>query len=530
MTQVERSYDDLQTRWFSGEPLSPEEERRRVELALSDPLFASECAVLARLSHSLSSTQESALDQALVEKVLARAGLLSPVQVQAPTLRLVKPGADETPAVLPARRFRAPRGWSLGLAAAAALAAGAALWTAQSAAPKATGQLAGPVAVTASVGDLARAELVFESGERASGAEPSRLGGRPLEQGAHVETADGQACFTIDPGVDVCLGAHSLAELSSLRAQELVVHVKRGLVIATLKPRAAGQSFSLSADGVRATAKGTTFGVDTRAASPEVIVLEGAVEVNAGATRELVRDHMRWGAAAGRAPVQSAVGRAEEAQFWALLAPRELWRHGEVGILELQGVELGLEASIDEGRRFTLPLLTFVPAGKRRVSVRHAAGTETEYLVEVEAGERRRLDVGDASNAVQVRAAASPKFLLEQARAKLKLGRVSEALAGYAELRRAFPGSAEARTVLPTMGRMELEQRNNPARALAHFEAYLAQPGPLQQEALSGKVRALRALGRTTEERLAIEQYLRRHPAGLEARALGQRRSALGAR
>jgi hypothetical protein len=78
---------------------------------------------------------------------------------------------------------------------------------------------------------------------------------------------------------------------------------------------------------------------------------------------------------------------------------------------------------------------------------------------------------------------------------------------------------------LVTVGKMELGQ-NSPARALAAFDAYLRRGGALRPEALGGRIRALRALGRSEEERRAIEQYLASFPNGFEAAALRKRLKA----
>ncbi len=80
--------------------------------------------------------------------------------------------------------------------------------------------------------------------------------------------------------------------------------------------------------------------------------------------------------------------------------------------------------------------------------------------------------------------------------------------------------------MLVTVGKLELRQ-NAPARALNAFNAYLKRGGPLQPEALAGKIRALRALGNSAEERRSIERYLASYPDGFEAVALKKRLAVL---
>jgi hypothetical protein len=76
------------------------------------------------------------------------------------------------------------------------------------------------------------------------------------------------------------------------------------------------------------------------------------------------------------------------------------------------------------------------------------------------------------------------------------------------------------------MGELQLELGQS-ERALSSFESYLRGSGRLAPEALGGKVSALRALGRTREERAAIEQYLARFPRGFLAPKFEQRLQSL---
>jgi hypothetical protein len=49
----------------------------------------------------------------------------------------------------------------------------------------------------------------------------------------------------------------------------------------------------------------------------------------------------------------------------------------------------------------------------------------------------------------------------------------------------------------------------------------------LSPEAHKGKIDALRALGRTADERAAIESYLAKYPGGFDSEALKKRLAAL---
>ena len=128
------------------------------------------------------------------------------------------------------------------------------------------------------------------------------------------------------------------------------------------------------------------------------------------------------------------------------------------------------------------------------------------------------------SDAAEKPSAAS---LLNAARSELARGNPRAALALYEKLRASHPASSEAHTVLPTVGRLRLDLGNASA-ALRAFDAYLGRPGTLAPEALSGKIRALRALGQRGAERAAVQQYLARYPKGLERPLLERRLAELG--
>jgi TolA-binding protein len=98
-----------------------------------------------------------------------------------------------------------------------------------------------------------------------------------------------------------------------------------------------------------------------------------------------------------------------------------------------------------------------------------------------------------------------------------RAGDVPLALRGYAELRRAYPGSREELTSRIVVGDLLLAE--GPTRdALASFDSYLAASptGTLAEEALVGRASALMRLGRRDEERQAWTQLLREHPDSVQ--------------
>lgn len=87
----------------------------------------------------------------------------------------------------------------------------------------------------------------------------------------------------------------------------------------------------------------------------------------------------------------------------------------------------------------------------------------------------------------------------------------------YQQLQTRFGNSTEAKVSLVSLGRIELGSA--PARALRHFDAYLAQSQhtTLAEEALFGRANALQRLGRAEQERATWRQLVERFPASVYA-------------
>jgi hypothetical protein len=542
----ERAWNELQTRWAGGETLSTEAERERRDYAPTHPIARQELAWFDQLREVLREPSGVDPEPTLLARVLAQARAR-----RQPLLRLVPDvGSDDAVPSVPARSHRR-RVLVAATAAVALVGAWVAIGTFRDGGTNPARPSVPAPAASVRSPSPARCELVFASGEVKTGKLRANVGQSTLPIGQHVSTGRGHACLTIDPAIDLCLDQQTEVGLESLVERDLVVRVLRGTVAARLDPRAPGRRFRMVAGELTAIARGTVFAVSHLEHQPmtQVMVVEGAVEV----TR--TENPPTWLGAHSRLTVgaqvqRDTVGRSQEAKLWSLLAPRELWQVTALGVLELGEREEGDQAFIGSQGPFELALRTFVPAGRHRLRVRHAAGTERLLEIEVAAGSRQRIEA-TAAGAGAAAAPAAPKrvepltpaaslapssaplasarSLLDEARRELGRGNSQAALQLYRQLRTSFPASPEASTVLVTMGKLELNL-NSPAAALADFDAYLKQGGPLGPEALAGKIRALRALGRTQDERRAIEQYLTSFPRGFEASGLEQRLEVLRSR
>ena len=450
MTTNDR-FGTLQARWAAGEALSADEERERLESAVGDPLAERELA----LFDALKARGEGAdpLPRGFIERVLDAAGAR-------PRLHLLSPGARPPVARKPPARAR-----RIALAAAASLVVGGVALFAMlfRAKPAPEARLVVPNAVPRSV----RAELVLASGDVTlpGGA---RVGGKPFAPGDRLSTGEGRACLGIDPGIDVCLGARSEIYVESLRAESVRLRVERGTALAALTRREPGHEFSLTTESVTVTARGTVFAVERRAGHElDVVVMEGTVEVAAPSSPPaLVAAHSRLAVGESERGEPEAIGRGDEARFWALLAARELWAKPELGVLEVAPGEAGLEVAVDRAAPLTLPFRGFVPAGRRSIALRSASGGEVTTSVDIVAGETFVLDPREhfprepfakPASIEETTSVPSAATLLARARKELAGGNARGALALYEKLRSAHPASPEARTVLVTIGKLELD-------------------------------------------------------------------------
>jgi FecR protein len=115
----------------------------------------------------------------------------------------------------------------------------------------------------------------------------------------------------------------------------------------------------------------------------------------------------------------------------------------------------------------------------------------------------------------------APNDELERARELRSKGRFREAAQVYRAIHSASPHSSAGRTALISLGSLSLSTLGDPQAALMAFSGYLSGgPGALTKEAAYGRLRALRALGRTAEADAATESYLSQYPDGPESATL----------
>ncbi|WP_437782834.1 tetratricopeptide repeat protein [Sorangium sp. So ce1097] len=126
-------------------------------------------------------------------------------------------------------------------------------------------------------------------------------------------------------------------------------------------------------------------------------------------------------------------------------------------------------------------------------------------------------------------AASTAEQLFREANDARRAGSTQRAIELYRALQRRFAGSPEATLSLVSLGSLLLDG-GSPGAALAQFDRYLGVAGarPLAVEALYGRGRALRALGRSGDEAQTWRRMLREHPSSPYAEHARRRLAELG--
>lgn len=99
----------------------------------------------------------------------------------------------------------------------------------------------------------------------------------------------------------------------------------------------------------------------------------------------------------------------------------------------------------------------------------------------------------------------------------------------YQKILSTYPSSPQARASLIPLGQIRLERLGDPEGALRVFNRYasISSSGPLAEEAAWGRARALRRLGRRSQEIRALRDFLAAHPTSLRARRARDRLAEL---
>ncbi|WP_437757855.1 tetratricopeptide repeat protein [Sorangium sp. So ce1389] len=136
---------------------------------------------------------------------------------------------------------------------------------------------------------------------------------------------------------------------------------------------------------------------------------------------------------------------------------------------------------------------------------------------------------GPGAAASSASSARSAEQLFREANEARRAGSTQRAIELYRALQKGFARSPEATLSLVSLGSLLLNS-GSPAAALAQFDRYLGTAGarPLAVEALYGRGRALRALGRSADEAQSWRRLLREHPSSPYVEHARRRLAELG--
>jgi tetratricopeptide (TPR) repeat protein len=367
--------------------------------------------------------------------------------------------------------------------------------------------------------------------------------GAAVREGVALRAAGGPLCLSIEPSVRACLADGSEATLADATLAHRRFDLKKGRISVSLDPQPRGTTFTVSTEAGTVTAVGTLFSVEVpQDGTPTIArVVHGVVDVrprrggsqslraheamalDATGPRELVVDEEQRDVALSRVGDLAAI-EPKSAQLDVRSAPF-------AGLVRVDGVDLG-----------RVPVSIALAVGAHRIEIANAASPVNE-AVELHNGEHlvRSYDLSRAVEASAVgpsRASPAPEAsapresaaaLLDQARQLRAAGKFKEAVGVYRRLESNYRGSREAITALVSLGDLQLSRLHDSGGALQAFDAYLASGDKLLwREAQYGRIQALRSLGRTADERHAIEEFLKRYPTGVQKDPLRARLQELG--
>jgi len=288
----------------------------------------------------------------------------------------------------------------------------------------------------------------------------------PTPTERHVDEGAEPYCSQAIPGATVCFGRGALLARRALTGPHRELELARGRAVVSLAPQAPGTSFSLTSAAGKVTAVGTIFSLDVSGDGTAIArVVEGKVLVSAANGGTAYPVH------AGQA---FQLGAAQ---------PKPL---------------------SNEDRDLDLALLSVGDDRERGAA----------------------LAPGAPKPPVRSVPQAPPRDLLEYARSLRANGDFRRAAEVYRKVHADSPQSPSGRAALVSLGDLLLTL-GDASGALSAFDSYLVGGGTLAQEASFGRVRALRALGRSGDEQRAIQRFVAAYPGSPQSRVLRARLAAM---
>ncbi len=300
-------------------------------------------------------------------------------------------------------------------------------------------------------------------------------------------------------GESIVLVADKSARLRLFRNRpdDVAVFLEEGDVLVIVKPSKEQPAFAIDTKQGRISVVGTVFGVRQSMAGTAVEVFRGAVELDEG-----LKERRRL-AASG----------------WAMLGDLET-------------------ATIDKQRMDRVVTVA-------NVVTQLAFNRDDDILAKVDLNavfsssvtpeddktnaKTARAEIPTAQKSSPGQVAITKQQLLQLAQSAKRERNWQSAADILETLIQSFPNSVEARIALVSLGSLELGKLNRPAMALKRFDRYLAgkKSGNLAIEAYWARARALKKLGRTDKERIALSEFLTRFPNAFQSKEGAARLNAL---
>lgn len=371
------------------------------------------------------------------------------------------------------------------------------------------------------------------SGEVLSGPRSAAVGER-LSGGQTIETREGVAAVELGDGVAVLVGGNSLVAIGA-NPNALEVELKSGSLLASVTPGRGRSRFAVTTAAGKVMVKGTVFKVSVDDNRSEVKVLRGEVElVSRGGSRPLAHGN----AATFGSDTVSRLADDEEAELTDAMRLLELLEPELNTVIDISSQPEGADVFIDGVGFCRTPCSALVRSGDREVELSLAGESKVHELVDMAAGARVsrvfKLENDEGASrrgrSEPTRRELSAKEMLSGAQAARAKRDFQEAANLYGKLIDTYPGSNEATISLVSLGEIRLEKLGDPHAALMLFSRYLkdGKQGALTPEALFGKARAERALGRTAEEKETLRTILKRFPKAVQSAEAHKRLSELG--
>ena len=324
--------------------------------------------------------------------------------------------------------------------------------------------------------------LGIEKGTLCVGAGEERSAGSRIADGDAFRAAEGAVVLGA-PGLRVALGDGTSGRLSGTGGGRTAIHVYEGRIACRLD-RTGAPDVEVEFPGGRVRAAGTAFSVTVWKRGARIDVLEGRV----------------------------LVGSLHVSEGRSLRIPQGTWADltGE----DREKIEHLLDGGAPE--RGAAVTAAAPPAHPAAPQVAPQAGPAEPGPHHPGAAHEVVLPTGPVPSVAE---------LLAEARDCRKAKDWPCAAKAYHTMLEEHPGEPEALVALVPLAEIELEHLGEEEASLGHYELYLEKSpdGPLAEEALYGKTRALGALGRSGEEAKALEKFLHLYPSSVHAPRAAER-------